>query len=122
MASTSHRRARNIVTGFKGQHCEAKVANELPQPTSSSLCPRRPASPRRRWAAILAMASKKAADAIFPLNINVGIMGHVDSGKTSLVKALSTTLSTAALDKAPESKARGMTLDLGFSSFSEPPM
>ncbi|KAH8052197.1 hypothetical protein JL722_10297 [Aureococcus anophagefferens] len=66
------------------------------------------------------MASKKAADAIFPLNINVGIMGHVDSGKTSLVKALSTTLSTAALDKAPESKARGMTLDLGFSSFSVP--
>ena len=51
------------------------------------------------------------------LNINVGILGHVDSGKTSLVKALSTCLSTAALDKHPQSIERGITLDLGFSSF-----
>lgn len=40
------------------------------------------------------------------------------SGKTSLVKALSTSLSTAALDKNPQSQRRGITLDLGFSSFS----
>jgi len=43
--------------------------------------------------------------------------GHVDSGKTSLVAALSTQLSTAALDKHPESRRRGITQDLGFSSF-----
>ena len=36
------------------------------------------------------------------------------------VAALSTTLSTAALDKHPQSKARGITLDLGFSSFVVP--
>jgi len=52
------------------------------------------------------------------INVNIGIMGHVNSGKTSLVRALSTTLSTAALDKSPQSRERGMTLDLGFSSFS----
>lgn len=34
------------------------------------------------------------------------------------VAAMSTKLSTAALDKHPQSKARGITLDLGFSSFS----
>ena len=34
------------------------------------------------------------------------------------VAALSTTLSTAALDKHPQSKERGITLDLGFSSFT----
>lgn len=51
------------------------------------------------------------------LNINIGILGHVDSGKTSLVKALSTSLSTAALDKNPQSQARGITIDLGFSAF-----
>ena len=54
------------------------------------------------------------------LNINVGVMGHIDSGKTSLVRALSTSLSTAALDKHPASTERGITLDLGFSSFTTP--
>ena len=52
------------------------------------------------------------------LNFNVGILGHIDSGKTSLAKALSTTESTASFDKNPQSKERGITLDLGFSSFS----
>ena len=51
------------------------------------------------------------------LNINVGVLGHVDSGKTSLSRALSTVGSTAAFDKHPQSKERGITLDLGFSSF-----
>lgn len=36
------------------------------------------------------------------------------------VAALSTQLSTAALDKHPQSKERGITLDLGFSSFTCP--
>ena len=51
------------------------------------------------------------------LNFNVGVLGHVDSGKTSLAKALSTTASTASFDKNPQSRERGITLDLGFSSF-----
>lgn len=54
------------------------------------------------------------------LNVNVGVLGHVDSGKTSLVKALSTLLSTASLDKNPQSIQRGITLDLGFSAFLLP--
>lgn len=54
------------------------------------------------------------------VNINIGVLGHVDSGKTSLVKALSSSLSTAALDKNPQSQERGITLDLGFSSFKLP--
>ena len=54
----------------------------------------------------------------YVLNFNVGVLGHVDSGKTSLSKALSTVASTAAFDKNPQSKERGITLDLGFSSFA----
>ena len=54
------------------------------------------------------------------LNINIGVLGHVDSGKTSLVKTLSTLLSTASLDKSSQSRQRGITLDLGFSAFLLP--
>ncbi|KXS20666.1 P-loop containing nucleoside triphosphate hydrolase protein [Gonapodya prolifera JEL478] len=69
-----------------------------------------------------ATPSAGAAQTQRTLNINVGILGHVDSGKTSIAKALSTIASTAAFDKHPESKRRGITLDLGFSAFSmEPP-
>jgi len=50
-------------------------------------------------------------------NINIGILGHVDSGKTSLSKRLSTVASTACFDKNPQSQERGITLDLGFSAF-----
>ena len=50
------------------------------------------------------------------LNINVGILGHIDSGKTSLCKMISTISSTASFDKNPQSKERGITLDLGFSA------
>ena len=51
------------------------------------------------------------------VNVNVGVLGHVDSGKTSLVAALSDVLSVAALDKHPQSKERGITLDIGLSAF-----
>ncbi|KAL3823925.1 hypothetical protein ACHAXA_007896 [Cyclostephanos tholiformis] len=54
------------------------------------------------------------------LNLNVGVLGHVDTGKTSLVKTLSSVLSTAALDKSKQSRTRGITLDLGFSAFLLP--
>ncbi len=40
------------------------------------------------------------------------------SGKTSLAQSMSTIASTAAFDKNPQSKERGITLDLGFSSFA----
>ncbi|KPA82359.1 putative selenocysteine-specific elongation factor [Leptomonas pyrrhocoris] len=50
------------------------------------------------------------------LNVNIGLLGHVDSGKTALAKALSCTASTAAFDKSPQSQSRGITLDLGFSA------
>jgi selenocysteine-specific elongation factor len=43
-------------------------------------------------------------------------MGHIDSGKTSLCKVLTSIASTASLDKNPQSKERGITIDLGFSA------
>lgn len=62
--------------------------------------------------------SDSADTRIKTLNFNVGVLGHVDSGKTSLARALSSTASTAAFDKNPQSRERGITLDLGFSSFT----
>lgn len=51
------------------------------------------------------------------VNVNIGVLGHVDSGKTSFCGAVSTVLSTAALDKSPQSQERGITQDLQFSAF-----
>ncbi len=62
------------------------------------------------------MSSESTEEDVF--NFNVGVLGHVDSGKTSLARALSTTASTAAFDKNPQSQERGITLDLGFSAFT----
>jgi len=50
-------------------------------------------------------------------NINLGIFGHIDHGKTTLAKVLTEIASTSSLDKLPESKKRGITIDIGFSSF-----
>ena len=44
----------------------------------------------------------------------VGTSGHVDHGKTALVKALTGT----DTDRLPEEKKRGLTIDLGFTSFT----
>ena len=45
----------------------------------------------------------------------VGVIGHIDHGKTSLVAAL-TGVDT---DTNPEEKRRGITIDLGFASFED---
>ena len=46
------------------------------------------------------------------LNINIGLLGHVDSGKTSLARALSKVTSTASLDKNPQSKENSYAVHL----------
>ncbi|MCZ6766979.1 MAG: GTP-binding protein, partial [bacterium] len=52
-------------------------------------------------------------------HMNVGTIGHVDHGKTTLTSAITKVLSTKGLaehvsfdqiDKAPEEKARGITI------------
>ena len=49
--------------------------------------------------------------------VHVGLMGHIDHGKTELARVLSEKVSTAGLDKHPQSKRRGITIDLGFTMF-----
>jgi elongation factor Tu len=53
-------------------------------------------------------------------HVNIGTIGHVDHGKTTLTAAITTTLSEmgggkamayADIDKAPEEKARGITIN-----------
>ncbi|MBQ1784842.1 MAG: elongation factor Tu, partial [Gammaproteobacteria bacterium] len=53
-------------------------------------------------------------------HVNVGTIGHVDHGKTTLTAAITTVLSKAyggeakdfaQIDNAPEEKARGITIN-----------
>jgi len=48
-----------------------------------------------------------------PISVVIGTAGHIDHGKTTLVRAL-TGIDT---DRLPEEKRRGITIDLGFASF-----
>lgn len=49
--------------------------------------------------------------------VHCGLLGHVDHGKTALAARLSEIVSTAGLDKHPQSKDRGITIDIGFTAF-----
>ncbi|MFW9988199.1 MAG: GTP-binding protein [Candidatus Odinarchaeota archaeon] len=49
--------------------------------------------------------------------IHIGLFGHIDSGKTAIAEVLSEIISTAGIDAHPQSKERGITIDLGFTSF-----
>ena len=65
-------------------------------------------------------------------HVNVGTIGHVDHGKTTLTAAILTVLSKAGegysatvkgvddIDKAPEEKARGITISLSHSEYETP--
>lgn len=48
------------------------------------------------------------------MNVIIGTAGHIDHGKTSLVKALTGT----DADRLPEEKRRGITVDIGFAETS----
>src|SRR3989442_11760643 len=47
-----------------------------------------------------------------PRDLILGTAGHIDHGKTSLVKALT----GVDCDRLPEEKERGITIDIGFAS------
>src|SRR5271156_1467856 len=44
--------------------------------------------------------------------LTLGTAGHIDHGKTALVKALT----GIDCDRLPEEKARGITIDIGFAT------
>ena len=59
-------------------------------------------------------------------HVNIGTMGHIDHGKTTLTAAISKTLAGKGLasytpfdqiDKAPEEKARGITISIAHIEY-----
>ncbi|NHI91822.1 MAG: selenocysteine-specific translation elongation factor [Candidatus Lokiarchaeota archaeon] len=50
--------------------------------------------------------------------VHIAIVGHIDHGKTKLSETLTELVSTAGLDKHPQSKEKGITIDIGFSFFN----
>ena len=62
-------------------------------------------------------------------HMNVGTMGHIDHGKTTLTAAITKVLTEKhggkayafdEIDKAPEEKARGITISTPVGSWMEP--
>ena len=62
-------------------------------------------------------------------HVNIGTMGHIDHGKTTLTAAISKTLASKGLaeytpfdqiDKAPEEKARGITINTSHVEYDTP--
>jgi len=62
-------------------------------------------------------------------NINVGTIGHVDHGKTTLTAAITKVLAKAGqsrfvgydqIDQAPEEKARGITINIAHVGYESP--
>src|SRR5262245_39475934 len=51
-------------------------------------------------------------EAAMPRDLILGTAGHIDHGKTSLVKALT----GIDCDRLPEEKVRGITIDIGFAT------
>ncbi|MHA1695162.1 MAG: selenocysteine-specific translation elongation factor [Candidatus Helarchaeota archaeon] len=49
--------------------------------------------------------------------INIGLLGHIDHGKTALARVLSEIISTAGLDKHRQAQERGISIDIGITSF-----
>ena len=124
MGEGAHRHSKGEVPNTNNQQVQqssssTSTAADTPgkESTSSTTATSRPSSTQ------LPLLSPEKIKSIPPeriLNLNVGVLGHVDTGKTSLVKTLSSVLSTASLDKSKQSRARGITLDLGFSAFLLP--
>src|SRR5204862_2941731 len=62
-------------------------------------------------------------------HVNIGTMGHIDHGKTTLTAAISKTMADRGLaeytpfdsiDKAPEEKARGITISIAHIEYETP--
>ena len=62
-------------------------------------------------------------------HINIGTIGHVDHGKTTLTAAITKVLAEKGgaqfmdynmIDKAPEERERGITINLSLIHISEP--
>jgi elongation factor Tu len=62
-------------------------------------------------------------------HVNIGTMGHIDHGKTTLTAAITKTLASKGLadftpfdqiDKAPEEKARGITISIAHVEYQTP--
>jgi elongation factor Tu len=69
--------------------------------------------------------AKKRFERVKP-HVNVGTIGHVDHGKTTLVSAITRVLSTVgatgfrtfeSIDNAPEEKARGLTIQIAHIEY-----
>ena len=84
--------------------------------TRVRVSPCRSVSPHKKRANLKKKKQPDAGGVLETVTLTVGTAGHIDHGKTELIKFLT----GCDTDRLPEEKARGMTIDLGFATCELP--
>src|SRR5579885_2318199 len=128
MASRKGRRVVLPICNLQFAICNWQLASYRAGSNWSRFCPRRRVglvSPRRGSARLSCgcspfdprepvqySANRRLRGLPMPRDLILGTAGHIDHGKTSLVKALT----GVDCDRLPEEKRRGITIDIGFAA------
>ena len=114
---------RRLRSAYENEKITAKNAKKIREGREENLC--RPHAPLRSAGRVLRLRSGWAAPVptrpspatiSWMKSIIIGTAGHIDHGKTALVKALT----GIDADRLAEEKRRGITIDLGFAHMTLP--
>jgi polynucleotide 5'-kinase involved in rRNA processing len=115
---------RNILLGLARKH-SLVVEYSIKSPINLNQCRGLASFSQKRFLASKPAANEKSSE--MPNHCNVGTIGHVDHGKTTLTAAITRVLEKDGLanyvsydqiDKAPEEKARGITINAAHIGYS----
>ncbi|KAJ3005746.1 translation elongation factor Tu [Thoreauomyces humboldtii] len=120
LACSAPRRSASSLLAGHASLCPSAISRGLRTSTRTLLTPSARASPAHAFARpTLSVFRSMATFSREKPHVNIGTIGHVDHGKTTLTAAITKVLAEkggadfrdyASIDKAPEERARGITI------------